>query len=86
MDIIDWNAVNWGVVGFYGVMAFLTALVANLLNAILGDNRIIGAVLAGVLFAAAFVGWHHYPHGVDLGLPSPGTSSGTTGTSNFNTN
>jgi len=77
VDVIDWSTVNWGVVGFYAIVAFITALIANLLNAILGDNRIVGAVLAGILFGAAFVAWHYYPHGVDLGLPAPGLNSST---------
>ena len=68
MDIIDWNSVSWGPVILYGVMAFLSAFIANFLSAILGDNRIFAALLTGLLFAAAFVGWNYYPHGYDFGL------------------
>ncbi len=71
MDFIDWGAVDLVMVGIYAVMAFLAALIANLLNAIFGDNRFFGALLAGVLFAAIYVGWTYYPHGIDLGQKTP---------------
>ena len=67
MDFIDWGAVDVLTVGILAVIAFLAALIANLLNAIFGDNRIFGALLAGVLFAVIYVGWTYYPHGIDIG-------------------
>lgn len=71
MDFIDWGAVDVLTVAIYAFIAFLAALIANLLNAIFGDNRIFGALLAGVLFAVLYVGWTYYPHGINIGQKSP---------------
>ncbi len=65
---IDWNAVDWVMVGLLSSFAFLSALVGNVLSF---KNRWIGAVLTGVLFAALYIFWTYYPHGLVL----PGTKS-----------
>jgi len=47
-----------------GVLAFVAALLGSL---IAFRNRFVGAIIAGVLFAAGFVAWNYYPH--SFGLP-----------------
>jgi uncharacterized membrane protein YuzA (DUF378 family) len=58
---IDWGSVNWVTVGLYSVFAFVAALVGNLLSF---RSRIGGAILAAILFAALFIFWTYYPHGL----------------------
>jgi uncharacterized membrane protein YuzA (DUF378 family) len=61
---IDLSAVNWVFVGLMAALAFVAALLGSL---IAFRNRFVGAILAGVLFAAGFVAWNYYPH--SFGLP-----------------
>jgi hypothetical protein len=66
---IDLAAVDWIYVGVLAVLAFFATAVANLLSF---NHRGIAAVLSAVLFAALFVAWTYYPHG----LPLPTTLAG----------
>ncbi len=61
---IDLSAVNWLFVILMGVMAFVAALLGGV---IAFRNRFVGAIIAGILFAAGFVAWNYYPH--SFGLP-----------------
>ncbi|HTP90350.1 MAG TPA: hypothetical protein VMJ52_01340 [Xanthobacteraceae bacterium] len=61
---IDLSAVNWLFVALMGLMAFVAALIGSL---IAFRSRFAGAILAGILFAAGYVGWNYYPH--SFGLP-----------------
>jgi hypothetical protein len=61
---IDLSSVNWLFVALMAVLAFVAALLGSL---IAFRNRFVGAILAGVLFAAGFVAWNYYPH--SFGLP-----------------
>jgi hypothetical protein len=61
---IDLSIVPWLCVGLMAVLAFVAALLGSL---IAFRNRFIGAIIAGVLFAAGFVAWNYYPH--TFGLP-----------------
>lgn len=60
---IDLSTVNWIYVGVLAVFAFFSSLVGNLLAL---NHRGTGAVLAAVIFAALFVFWTYYPHGLPL--------------------
>ena len=60
---IDLAQVDWLYVAVLAVLAFLASLVGNLLAF---GNRGMGAVLSAILFAALFVGWTYYPHGLPL--------------------
>lgn len=60
---IDWASVNWVYVGVLAVFAFLASIIGNVVS--LG-HRGFAAVLAALLFAAMFVGWTYYPHGLPL--------------------
>jgi hypothetical protein len=60
---IDLAQVDWLYVAVLAVLAFLANIVANLLSF---NRRGFAAVLAAVLFAALFVFWTYYPHGLPL--------------------
>jgi hypothetical protein len=61
---IDLSAVPWVFVGLMAALAFVAALLGSV---IAFRNRFVGAIIAGVLFAAGFVAWNYYPH--SFGLP-----------------
>jgi len=60
---IDWASVNWVNVLLLSGFAFVAALLGNLLGY---RSRLFGAILTGVLFAAAYIFWTYYPHGIVL--------------------
>jgi hypothetical protein len=67
---MDWSIIDWQIVATHGLLVFLSALIANLFIVLIGDNRVVAALLAAIIFCALFVGWTYYP----LGLPGqPGT-------------
>jgi len=60
---IDLAQVDWLYVAVLAVFVFVANVVANLLSF---DRRWLGAVLAAAVFAAIFVFWTYYPHGLPL--------------------
>jgi hypothetical protein len=56
---IDLSTVNWLYVAILSGFAFIAALLGSL---IAFRNRFVGAIIAGFLFALAFVFWTYYPH------------------------
>jgi len=60
---IDWNAVNWAYVALLSVFVLVSALIGNYITF---GHRAAGAIIAAVLFAAAFVFATYYPHGLPL--------------------
>jgi lipopolysaccharide export LptBFGC system permease protein LptF len=56
---IDLSTVNWLYVAIMAVFAFVAALLGGLISF---RNRIGGALLAAILFAAMYVVWNYYPH------------------------
>src|SRR5271170_6905154 len=60
---IDLGQVDWLYVVMLAVFVFATNIVANLLSF---GHRVGAAVLAAMLFAAIFVFWTYYPHGLPL--------------------
>ena len=56
---IDISNVDWILVALLGVFAFIAALLGSL---IAFRSRFLGAIIAGILFAAFFVLWNTYPH------------------------
>ena len=62
---MDWAVIDWHAVGSQGVLVFISAVIANLFVVLVGDNRVVAAVLAALIFSALFVVWTYYP----LGLP-----------------
>lgn len=63
---IDWASVNWVNVALLSGFAFVASLIGNALGF---KSRLFGAILTAVLFAAAYIFWTYYPHGIVL----PGT-------------
>jgi hypothetical protein len=64
MSSFDFSTVNWVFVGLMAVAAFVTALLGSL---IAYRNRVVGSIVAGILFGIFFVLWNYYPH--NFGLP-----------------
>jgi len=60
---IDLGQVDWLYVAVLAVFAFVANFVANLLSF---NHRLIAAALATAVFAAIFVFWTYYPHGLPL--------------------
>jgi lipopolysaccharide export LptBFGC system permease protein LptF len=56
---IDLSTVNWLFVAIMAVFAFVASLIGGLISF---RNRIGGALLAAILFAAMYVVWNYYPH------------------------
>jgi hypothetical protein len=56
---IDLSTVNWLYVGIMAAFAFVASLLGGLISF---RNRIGGAFLAAILFAAMYVAWNYYPH------------------------
>jgi hypothetical protein len=64
---IDLSAVTWSFVVLMAVFAFVAALLGSLISF---RNRVGGALLAAILFAAMFVAWNYYPH-PQIQIPIP---------------
>src|ERR1035437_7548425 len=60
---IDLATADWLYVGVLAVFVFVATLIANVLSF---GRHMLGAVLAAVLFTAAFVFWTYYPHHLPL--------------------
>ncbi|MFZ1183752.1 MAG: hypothetical protein WAO14_10330 [Pseudolabrys sp.] len=69
LDRIDWASVNWLYVAVLMGLAFFSTLIGALLSF---KRTFRTAVLSALLFAAGFVFWTYYPHG--LPLPTTVTS------------
>jgi hypothetical protein len=61
---LDLSTVNWLFVGLMCALAFITALLGSL---IAFRNRVVGAIIAAILFGIGFIAWNYYPH--SFGLP-----------------
>jgi predicted cobalt transporter CbtA len=77
---IDVRQVDWLYVAILALFALVTNLLANLLSF---RRRGVAAVLAAVLFAAAFVFWTYYPHGLPLPTTLRDQKSTATTTNNL---
>ncbi len=66
MDFIDWSQVVWAEVITLSVLVLVAAFIGNFINIIFNGNPITGAIIAAVLFGLLFIGWKHYPHGIDI--------------------
>jgi hypothetical protein len=60
---IDWANVSWLYVTVLALFVFISTLIGTLLSF---KRVLLGSVLSAVLFAAAFVFWTYYPHGLPL--------------------
>ena len=62
---MDWSVIDWPMVATQGLLVFISAFIANLFVVLVGDNRVVAALIAALIFCALLVGWTYYP----LGLP-----------------
>lgn len=69
---IDISAVDWAYVGILSGFSFITALIGSF---IAFRSRFLGSIIAGILFAIAFVFWTYYPH---VNIPGPITPAPVT--------
>jgi hypothetical protein len=60
---IDLTQVDWLYVVILAVFVFLATGLGNLLSF---SHRGMAAVLSALIFAALFIGWTYYPHGLPL--------------------
>jgi hypothetical protein len=56
---VDLTTVNWIYVALMAGFAFVAALLGSLISF---RNRVGGALVAAILFAAMYVAWNYYPH------------------------
>jgi hypothetical protein len=63
LDRIDWANVNWLYVAVLSGLVFFSTLVGTLLSF---KRAFRTAVMSSLVFAAAFVFWTYYPHGLPL--------------------
>jgi hypothetical protein len=60
---IDLATVNWLYVAVLAILVFVASFVGNVLSF---NHRGMAAVLSALAFAALFVLWTYYPHGLPL--------------------
>lgn len=66
MDFIDWSQIEWVTVITFSVLVLVAAFIGNFVNILFSGNPITGAILTALIFGAIFIGWKHYPHGIDI--------------------
>lgn len=64
----DLATVDWQTVAIYAGIAFLAAIVGNILAF---GSRFVGAVLTAVFFAVFFVAWHYWLAAMVLPAAAP---------------
>lgn len=77
-SILQLSTQDWFFVVLMAVFAFVAALLGSLIAL---KNRFVGAIIAGVLFAAFFVAWNYYPHSFGWPIVKTIGPDGTTTTS-----
>ncbi len=61
--MIDVATVNWSYFGLSLLLVFLASLIGGFVGSY---RRVLGAIVATVLFGIGFIAWHYYPHGLPL--------------------
>jgi hypothetical protein len=60
---IDLSTVDWLYVAILAVFVLVATFIANLVTF---NRRGMAAILSALIFAALFVAWTYYPHGLPL--------------------
>jgi hypothetical protein len=60
---IDLSSVDWLYVAVLAVFVLVATFIANLVTF---NRRGMAAILSALIFAALFVAWTYYPHGLPL--------------------
>jgi len=66
MDFIDWSQVVWAEVITLSVLVLVASFIGNFVNIVFNGNPITGAIISAVLFGLIYIGWKHYPHGLEF--------------------
>ena len=66
---IDWATIPWWSLGLLVALTFISSLIGQ---GISGENPLVGAIFAAIIFGAIYIGWNHYPHGLLPGIRFPG--------------
>lgn len=61
---INWNDVDWQAVGILTAIAFLAAIIGNVLSF---GSRLAAVLLTTVAYAALYIGWAYYLKAMVLG-------------------
>ena len=64
---MEW-VIDWPVIAAYGILAFISAAIANLFVVLIGDRRLVAALFAALIFVALLIAWTN----IQLGLPGQG--------------
>jgi hypothetical protein len=57
---IDFSAIPMQALGLLAGLCFVSSLIGNSLT----RNAFVGAIIATIIFAAVYIFWNHYPHGL----------------------
>lgn len=57
----------WQAIGLLTGLAFVSSLIGNSLT----RNAFVGAIITAIIFAAVYIGWDYYPHGLLGGVRFP---------------
>ncbi|MBO0763990.1 MAG: hypothetical protein J2P50_05305 [Hyphomicrobiaceae bacterium] len=59
---MPFNVANlpWQAIGLLTGLAFLASLIGHSLT----RNAFVGAIITAIIFAAVYIGWDYYPHGL----------------------
>src|SRR6476646_5919691 len=66
---IDWASVNWLYVILLDLFVFLSSLIGNFISF---KRAFRAAIFSALLFAAPFIFWTYYPHGLPLPISATG--------------
>jgi hypothetical protein len=66
---IDWASVNWLYVILLALFVFLSSLIGNFISF---KRAFRAAIFSALLFAATFIFWTYYPHGLPLPISATG--------------
>lgn len=63
----DWAAIPMQALGLLAGLAFVASLIGHSLT----KNAFVGAIIAVIIFVAAYVFWNHYDHGLLTNIRFP---------------
>ncbi len=55
----DWTVIPWTPLGLLAALVFVSSLIGHSLT---GSSKLLGAILAVIVFVAVYVFWDFYPH------------------------
>jgi hypothetical protein len=64
---VNWVDIPWTAVGLLAGLAFISSLIGNSL----APSKILGAIIATIIFVAVYVAWDYYPHNMLEGVRFP---------------